>query len=274
MKKRILITVKTYPTISSKYSELVCTAGITEEGEWVRLYPVPFRKMDFDQRFRKYQWVEVEVEKNRSDFRPESYRPVDYDSLSVLASLDTANNWQERKQLVLRNVYDDMQALVRDAKDPDKYTSLAVFKPTNILDFVVTQEKNPHFTARQIARADQGDLFGGENPFRTVQKLPFRFHYIFEDIHGKKSRLMIEDWEVGQLYWKSLERKKQPDLAVADVINKFKTEFLQKNEIYFFLGTTLEWHRRGPNPFIIIGVFYPKKGESQQELFGPPGSTL
>lgn len=29
-KERVLITVKTYPTLSTKYGELVCTAGIRE----------------------------------------------------------------------------------------------------------------------------------------------------------------------------------------------------------------------------------------------------
>ena len=42
-KQRILVTVKTYPTLSRKYGETVCTAGIREDGTWVRIYPVPFR---------------------------------------------------------------------------------------------------------------------------------------------------------------------------------------------------------------------------------------
>jgi hypothetical protein len=29
---KILITVKTYPTLSSRYDELVCTAGFLEDG--------------------------------------------------------------------------------------------------------------------------------------------------------------------------------------------------------------------------------------------------
>jgi hypothetical protein len=40
MKKRILIVAKTYPCPSTKYGELVCTAGIDETGKWHRLYPV------------------------------------------------------------------------------------------------------------------------------------------------------------------------------------------------------------------------------------------
>ncbi|MFH1526336.1 MAG: hypothetical protein ABIG69_06745 [Bacteroidota bacterium] len=45
--KRILIAVKTYPTISKRYDELVCTAGFLADGTWIRLYPIPFRKLDF-----------------------------------------------------------------------------------------------------------------------------------------------------------------------------------------------------------------------------------
>lgn len=74
-RKRIYILVKTYPTISREYSELVCTAGILEDGGWIRLYPVPFRKLELEQKYPKFSWIEVEVERNTADFRPESYRP-------------------------------------------------------------------------------------------------------------------------------------------------------------------------------------------------------
>lgn len=39
---RVLITVTTYPQPSHSYGELVCTAGVLEDGSWVRIYPVPF----------------------------------------------------------------------------------------------------------------------------------------------------------------------------------------------------------------------------------------
>jgi len=32
MKQRILVTVKTYPTLSAKYGETVCTAGVRPDG--------------------------------------------------------------------------------------------------------------------------------------------------------------------------------------------------------------------------------------------------
>ena len=57
-KKRILITVKTYPTISVDQSdEIVCTAGFDENGNWIRIYPVPYRKLDFKIQYEKYHWM-------------------------------------------------------------------------------------------------------------------------------------------------------------------------------------------------------------------------
>lgn len=51
--RKILIATKTYPSISRKYKETVCTAGLLlDENEkpvsWIRIYPIRFRKLDFD----------------------------------------------------------------------------------------------------------------------------------------------------------------------------------------------------------------------------------
>ena len=61
------------------------------------------------------------------------------------------------------------------------------------------------------------------------------------------------------------------DRAPADVVEKvrqkYEQEFISQKDLYFFLGTTKKWHKMNPpNPFVIIGVFYPKK-ELQQSLF-------
>ena len=58
---KVLITVMTYPHPSRGYQELVCTAGVTDSPEWVRLYPLDYRYRPTSQRFKKYQWIEVEL---------------------------------------------------------------------------------------------------------------------------------------------------------------------------------------------------------------------
>ena len=78
--KNVFITVKTYPTLSRKYDELVCTAGILEDGSWVRIYPVPFRKLSYEEKYKKYQWLSAPLKKSTEDPRPESYKVTDIES--------------------------------------------------------------------------------------------------------------------------------------------------------------------------------------------------
>ena len=43
--EQVLIIVKTYPSLSKKYGELVCTAGIIPGKGWVRIFALPFRTL-------------------------------------------------------------------------------------------------------------------------------------------------------------------------------------------------------------------------------------
>lgn len=263
-KEKILITVKTYPTLSKTYDELVCTAGITESGQFIRLYPIPFRKLDFDNQYAKYEWIELLIEKNRNDPRPESFRPVDPDNIKKLGRIDTKNKWKERKNFVLKNVYNDISVLIDENKN-DTGTSLAIFKPTKIKKFTceqVSRDWDPETLAKILEKNKRLDLFsenkGFENPFQVVNKLPYKFSYTFEDIQGKERTLMIEDWELGQLYWNCLISYGDEETACNKIKQKYFDEFMNK-DLHFFLGTTRRYDKWAHNPFIIIGAFYPPK---------------
>lgn len=79
---------------------------------------------------------------------------------------------------------------------------------------------------------------------------------------------MIEDWEIGALYWNCLKTAGGNESeALQKVRAKYEQNFVNDKDIHLFLGTTREWHmRRAKNPFVIIGVFYPKN-DAQQSLF-------
>jgi len=160
---KVLVTVKTYPTISSKYDELVCTAGFREDGTWVRIYPIQFRKKSYDEQYKKYDWIEIDLVKNKSDFRPESYRPYSYDSdIKILEHIDTKNNWAERKKVVLGKIYYNLSELIAESKNKNICTSLAVFKPSKVLDFTI-EEVEREWDKTKLAKLEaerlQGDLF-------------------------------------------------------------------------------------------------------------------
>ena len=96
-RERILVTVKTYPPLSEKYGETVCTAGVREDGSWIRLYPVPFRRLTEVEQYHKYDWLECRVRTQSSDRRPESFRPVDTAELKRVDHLDTSDLGRERR---------------------------------------------------------------------------------------------------------------------------------------------------------------------------------
>jgi len=262
-KTKVLIAVKTYPSLSSKYDELVCTAGFLEDGSWIRIYPIPFRKLDYDNQYKKYQWVEIDIEKNMGDFRPESHKLLSHD-IKTLGFINTDNNWQERKKLVLNKVYDNMTDLINEAKDKNICTSLAVFKPTKILDFIVEKterEWDKKKLGEIMAKRNQLSLFGNENYKEIIDKLPYKFSYVFEDINGKQSTLIVEDWELGALFWKYSNENE----AIEKVKGKYK-KIAKENDVYLFLGTTKLNHYISRNPFVIIGVFYPPKIKENPQL--------
>ena len=143
MRKKILITVLTYPLPSRSYDELVCTAGILEDGSWIRIYPVPYNFLIeskgqglFDN--YKYTFIELDLKKRTDDFRPESHSPMDYDfkDLSVLHRIDTKDKWELRRQYCLKNVYTNLTQLIEDSQAPQN-VSLATFKPASFIDFIV-----------------------------------------------------------------------------------------------------------------------------------------
>lgn len=262
---KVLITVKTYPTISSKYDELVCTAGFRADGTWVRIYPVPFRKRAYTEQYKKYDWIELDLVKNTSDFRPESFRPSTLGTeINVVGHIDTSRNWEERKKVCLGNIYYNLSELIAEAKDKNIGTSLAVFKPSEILDFYAEPVER-EWSSKQKAALAQQNLF--ETKFEVVKKLPYKFKFRFKDDQGKESNMMIEDWETGQLFWNCLARHEgNEQKAIQDVRKKYFDDFAMTKDLHFYLGTTQKNHYVSHNPFMIIGTFHPKV-ESQMKLF-------
>jgi hypothetical protein len=268
---RVLITVKTYPLPSDKYEELVCTAGILENGKWIRVYPVPFRSLPYQDQYKKYNWVEMDLVRNGADFRPESYRPkrgLD-ESFKSLSSVDTSKGWQERKRVVLGEVFTSMKDLIELAKG-EAQKSLGTIKPSEIIDFVIEEDerewkKEWRDQLQQLRLFDRNQAGQGLQR-EVVRKLPYKYYYKFLTQGDHQARkLMIEDWEIGALYWNCLGQCEGDEIeANKQVRQKYFDNFVSQKDIYLFVGTAKKYHNISPNPFMIIGVFYPPKIENEQ----------
>ena len=238
--------------------EVSCTAGITDSGKWIRLFPVPYRFLDQDKRFRKYQWIEVSVQKG-SDPRPESYRLFE-DTIRIKSDpLSTKKNWQERRELVSPIQAHCLCCLERDRAISGTPT-LGLFKPRTIEKLLITQDSGV-WTSEQLQALQQGHLFS-QGPKNQLEKVPFQFRYKFqcdEDACNGHT-LICTDWEIGESW-----RKWSRDYGTGweeKFRQMYEKEMIEKKDTHFFVGT----HRVFPQTWMIIGLFYPPFQDSQTSL--------
>src|ERR1051325_2129722 len=118
--EELLILTKTYPSPSSRYRETTCVAAITRTGELRRLFPVPYRFLTDDAKFRKWEWIRASVTITTADQRPESRR-IDVDSIALLDErIGTDDSWFERRQIIEAHIVDDFYALEERRKKSGK----------------------------------------------------------------------------------------------------------------------------------------------------------
>ena len=91
----------TYPVPAKKGVEVSCAAAITDTGEWLA-FPVPYRRLNADQQFSKYQWIEVDVTKASDPDRKDDRSSHTSRRWSIeLDVLKIVNGWQARKEMIL-----------------------------------------------------------------------------------------------------------------------------------------------------------------------------
>lgn len=251
--KQVLVTVKAYPNPSRKYGETVCVAGIEiKNKKWIRLYPITYRDLEVDKKFKKYDVIEAKTTKALQDKRPESFK-VDADSIKILTHYDTKDNWQKRKEIVLPTASTSLCEIYEEGKSADK--SLGMFKPKDVQ--FIYQEAEPKDTEMRKICYAQLSLYNKEKD--VVEPIPYIFKYSFNcynrlDCCGHT--LPIIDWEIGQSYRSWRWKYRNEDILLEKIKERWlDSMFSKKNDTYFFVGN---WQRFRDN-FMILGVFYPPK---------------
>ncbi len=260
--QKILITVKTYPNLSGKNGEFVCIAGISPEGNWLRIFPIRFRDLQELEQFSKYQWIRLNLTKNPHDNRRESYHPVADEKPELEEILSTKDNWRERKNTIFKtDIYQEFTEPIRLSKKI--HLSLITFKPAEITDFS-WEETDREWSEKQKAYFRKLDQFENKPELTNFRKLPYKFYYHFLDKDGLQHKMMIEDWETGMLFWNCLEKWGTEEKALKLIKNKYLEEFAQDRDCYFYLGTSQKHHFIANNPFLIVGLFTPPKVDCEQ----------
>lgn len=167
---RLCILVKTYPVIDER-GEAVCMAGVTDDAQVVRLFPVRFRSLPAYARFKKFQWFTAELKKS-SDPRPESHE-INLDSIRDLAPkpVSTADHWAERDRLV-----EPLRASSLEELNNRRQTigqSLGLVRPADIRRLAL-KHVGDKWTEKQINRLRQMSMFS-DPPKGELQKVPYEF---------------------------------------------------------------------------------------------------
>ncbi len=264
-KTRILILCKTYPSPSAKHAETSCVAGMDDQGNLIRLYPVPFRLIGDEAQFKKWQWITARIEKSRNDHRPESHR-IAVDTITCDETpLSTRNGWHDRKVWIEKaHKFGDFEQL--EATRIDSGATLGVVCPAKVIGLDITPANPPDWTDEErkklIQLQQQGNFFDAADAksIAMLKKLPFEFHYRYECL-GRNGpveyRHKIVDWEIGALYWNV--RRSQGGNWESALRAKFEDEFSTK-DLMFLMGTI----HRFPNQWLIISLIYPPKTPPDQ----------
>lgn len=148
---RVLIAIKTTPQPSKKYRDTVCTAGVrldTASPQWIRLYPIPFRLLEPEFQYKKYDLIEVDIRRRTQDSRHESYQP-DRDTMRAVGHFKPC---AERVQAIRDLPRPSVCELQRGTLARHDGPSLG-FAPVDDLDDLVIRA-NPGWSAQQNRRIE------------------------------------------------------------------------------------------------------------------------
>jgi hypothetical protein len=252
-KQNILILVKTYPEISRKYVETVCTAGIlAETKKMIRLYPVRYRYLEGEFQFKKYQWIRAEIAKAISDSRPESFNLVE-GTIEIGDIIGTDDGWHQREEWVINHntLFSSVEDLLISQKR--SRTSLGIVKPKEILGFTIEHKSEAEMKEAEIKKKSIISQMGLFEQPKDLEVLPVRpvLKFKCDNPECNSHSMSILDWEFGQLY----RKVKDSNNWKQKITEKIMSICGSDKETYLILGNIARWQ----NIFCILGIFYPPK---------------
>jgi len=259
--EELLILAKTYPNPSASHREITCVAAINKNREFRRLFPLPYRYLQGDQKFSKWQWITARIHKASKDHRTESHT-IDRDSIVPDAIIPTSNGWNRRLEWINDHLYSSPEILEKHRQE--KGASFGFIQPTRLLELEISDSDQPDWTEEEKQKlVHQDGLFDSKEARDKImlRKLPHDFYYRYEckDEKGIITtwKHKITDWEAGALYW-NCQRSHGKNWE-KPFREKLEIEFKNKN-ILFLLGTM----HRFPDQWLIVAFYYPPKPDISQ----------
>ena len=252
----MLVVVRTYPDPSEKYDETVCTAAITDGGEWRRLYPVPLRYLEREKQYRTWTIIQVSVLPSSADDRPESRRP---ELQTIALEEKPLKKWEARREWVRASrTFASVAELVAAGR------SIGPVAVREVKEFLI-EPQSPVWTPKEQARLNQERLWDDR---RKLEKMPVKFRLIWTDGHGNEQKHTFRSWEVCETWRRWRDGYGEQGLAERMREKWLGDQFGPTRDVTFFMGNLAKPKLR--RVFQIAGTFTPPKGQKIDSLFQRP----
>jgi hypothetical protein len=239
----VLVNCKTYPAVSKKYVETVCTGGVARDGAFCRLYPIPFRLLDEGQQYDRWDVIRVKVYKDTKDKRPESWhieRGVPIEIVEHVGSDRQRWDWMQK------SVHESTAAM-----ESAGVTNGCVEIVPHELYWEPEEKK---WSDSQLVLMKQTDMFYGEEQQRSLgERVPWQFKLRFtEKSTGKEFDQKVLAWSYYRGFTRQLHRLGDEQQALAAVREKVYQSILNPDRAVFAIFGT---HSRYKH-WMISGLYH------------------
>lgn len=256
--RRILIYCKTYPELSTKHTETVCTAGVdVHSGAPIRLYPVPLRYLPRQMQYGLYDVVDVRAERNWKDPRPESHK-IDPRFIRRVYEVGTEHAWGARRDLIFADRswhYDCLEQLkTRQAASGHSLGLVPVAEVRRIEIAKRTADEYREYERHIALQRRKLDLFVTGAERRHLDFLPFRVRLHWRCGSAGSVAPGCPGHSASVMDWGLLELGRRDGAEVAAARMREIAD-LERHDLRLFVGNLFTRQ----HVFGIVGLWYPPR---------------
>ena len=225
----LMVNCKTYPSVSGKYIETVCTGGVQPNGEFVRLYPIPYRFMNTSEKYRRWEVIRVQAYRDNRDPRPESWH---LEQGSRIESIDYISTDGRRWEWMKKTVHESAAAM--DAKCLTN--GCVEIEP---IEFYWKGD-DKEWTPAQLNVFQQGMLFESANDMKSLaDRVPWQFRLKYREKNtGIEADKKVLQWSLYQGFRREKESTLSDEFALLAIAEKMRKRlFDPERTIFAILGT-------------------------------------
>ncbi|WBB57432.1 hypothetical protein O7601_12430 [Verrucosispora sp. WMMD573] len=255
--------MKAAPSPSARYGETVCVGALGLDPpwtRWTRLYPIHFRELAADSRFRKYDIVRLQAMPAKKDVRHESWTPI----VDTITTEQHLANQQSRRNLLDPLVEDSMCRLNEQTRDAPSARSIALIRVADVSSMQIKRHRGwSAEDRRKIAGyLNQLDLLEPSKPTPLqAPRFTGSYRYRCADRRCRGHQQTLWDWEFVAL------QRRLTQLTDAEAADQLRRKFLGQlcasdRDVAFYVGN----QAARPHSFSIGGVYAPRRPTTRYRL--------